>query len=510
LSIHSHSDWRIISIMLTHKTAYASLILIVTRLTTRCSDLIILLVLARELTPADFGLVALATSLMLITESIFELPMVDALLRLDVLERGHFDTAVTLGLVRSLVVMASLWLLAWPFARFYHDHRLVPLIVLLSVAQGTRGLQSPKLVVYAKALTFWRNSVIELSGKAMSLMTACSVVLLTHSYWAIPAGTVAAPLTTMIVSFCVAPYWPRFSLEKWRYFANFFGWTSLGQIVKSVNWQSDTMLLGRIAGSVELGLFTTASNLSSIPLFAVLGPIYRPLLASLASVKADPERLRRAYQLTSTAAITIGMPMLVGESLLAKPIIQVLLGPHWLPAARMMCILALSIIPGLFALPFSPLVIALDQAHYFVRRNSFEFCVKLPVLIIGGMAFGLFGIIAARVISETAVAIYCAVLARRLIGIEIRRQVTAPWRSVVATLLMAAGLWFLKSHFQAASFAVAPILRLAILVAAGAVIYIAALTLLWQRSGRPAGIERLIYQNLSRLAHISLARPASQ
>jgi O-antigen/teichoic acid export membrane protein len=496
--------------MLAHKTAYASLVLIITRLITRFSDLITLLVLAHELKPADFGLVALAMSLMLIAESIFELPVADALLRLDHLERSHLDTAFTISLLRSLAVMLGLCLLAWPFALFYQDPRLVPLILLLSLGQGMRGLQSPELIGYAKALSFWRSSVIELSGKAMSLLIAVSLVLITHSYWAIPAGTVAAPVTTVAVSFCVAPYRPRFSLANWRYFANFFGWTSLGQIIKSVNWQSDIMFLGRIAGSVELGLFTTASNLSSIPLFAVLGPIYRPLLASLASVKNDPAKLRRAYQLTSTAAITIGLPMLVGESLLAKQIIQVLLGPHWLAAARMMNYLALSIIPGLFALPFGPMVIALNQAQYFVHRNMFEFFVKLPILIIAGLTFGLFGIIAARVISEIAVAIYCAVLARRLIGIGIYRQIMGPWRSVVSTLFMAAGVTFLNSQLHSLSFSIPPILLLAFLTCAGGAIYMTALALLWHYSGRPAGIEHLIHQNLSRLARIPLAKSPPQ
>jgi O-antigen/teichoic acid export membrane protein len=211
---------------------------------------------------------------------------------------------------------------------------------------------------------------------------------------------------------------------------------------------------------VELCLFTTASNLSSIPLFAVLGPIYRPLLASLASVKNDPEKLRRVYQLTSTAAITIGLPMLAAQSLLAKPIIQVLLGPHWLRAARMVNFLALNIIPGLFALPFSPMVIALNQAQYFVHRNMFEFFVKLPILIVAGLTFGLFRIIAARVISEIAVAIYCAALARRLIGIEIHRQITGPWHSVVSTLFMAAGVTILNSQLHTIGFSISPILRL--------------------------------------------------
>jgi O-antigen/teichoic acid export membrane protein len=496
--------------MLAYRTASASLLLVATRLLTRFGDLITLLVLAYELKPADFGLVALATSLIFITESIFELPLVEVVLRADVLERGHLDTAFTLSMLRGLGVMAIVLLLAWPFAHFYHDPRLMKLIAVLSLSPGTRGLQSPKLITYIKALSFWRTSAIELSGKVMALVIAVTIAVLTKSYWAIAAGTVVAPVTMTFVSFFLAPYRPRLCLTQWRYFVGFLGWTSLAQVIRSITWQSDTMLLGRIAGHLELGLFTTANNLSSIPLLAVLQPIYRPLLASISSVKHDPERLRRAYQLTSIAAITVGLPALVGESMLAKPLIQVLLGPRWLAAAPMMNYLTLSIIPCLFALPFGPMVMALNQAHYFPRRNAFELCVKLPVLIVCGIKFGVFGIIAARVISEVAVAIYCATLVRRIIGLGMLRQLMGPWRSYVSTLLMAAGVIILRMQLQAVFFNIRPIFLLASLASAGATIYIASLALLWLGCGRPPGIEHIVYQNITRLAHLPLAKPASR
>jgi PST family polysaccharide transporter len=496
--------------MLAHKTASASIILIATRLLTRFGDLITLLVLAYELKPADFGLVALATSLIFITESIFELPLVEAVLRVDVLERSHIDTAFTIGLIRSLGVMMILCLLAWPFGYFYHDLRLVPLVAVLSLSPATRGLQSPMLITYIKALNFWRTSFIEVAGKALALVIAVSIAVLTKSYWAISAGTVAAPVTMLVASYFMAPYRPRLCLTQWRYFAHFLGWTTLAQVIRSINWQSDTMLLGRITGNLQLGLFTTASNLSYIPLLAILAPISRPLLASLTSLKHDPERLRRAYQLTSIAAITIGLPALVGESLVAKPLIQVLLGPHWLPAGHMMTYLALSLIPGLFAVPLGPMAMALNRTHYFVLRNAFEFCVKLPILIIAGIEFGIFGIIAARVISETAVAIYCATLARRLLGLGILRQIAGPWRSYVSTLLMAACVILLRMQLQAAVFDIRPIVLLVSLATIGAGIYSTSLVLLWIGCGRPPGIEHFIYQTLTKLVRLPIAKAASR
>jgi hypothetical protein len=161
-------------------------------------------------------------------------------------------------------------------------------------------------------------------------------------------------------------------------------------------------------------------------------------------------------------------------------------------------------------LPLGPMVMALNQAHYFLRRNAFELCVKLPVLIIAGIKFGVFGIIAARVISEVAVAVYCATLARRLIGLGMLRQLMGPWRSYVSTLLMAAGVMLLRTQLKAEFFNIRPIFLLAVLVSAGAGVYIASLALLWLACGRPPGIEHVVYQNIATLAHLPLTKAASR
>jgi PST family polysaccharide transporter len=220
--------------------------------------------------------------------------------------------------------------------------------------------------------------------------------------------------------------------------------------------------------------------------------------------------LRRAYQLTSIAAITIGLPALVGESLLAKPLIQVLLGAHWLAAGTMMNYLALSLIPGLFALPLGPMAMALNRTHYFVLRYAFEFCIKLPILIVAGIEFGIFGIIAARVISETAVAIYCATLARRLLRLGILRQIAGPWRSYVSTLLMAAGVILLRTQLQAAPLDIRPIFLLVSLAMTGAGIYGTSLALLWIGCGRPPGIEHFVAQTVVKLVRLPVAKAASR
>ncbi|MGD6613481.1 oligosaccharide flippase family protein, partial [Xanthomonas citri pv. citri] len=111
--------------MLTLKTLRGAGWSVAARTLARVIDLATLLLLARLLTPADFGLTAIAVSLVAIVEMVLEVPLVQALMRLQKIETSHLDTAFTLGLLRGGVIAILMMLAAWPMAHIYDDSRLV-------------------------------------------------------------------------------------------------------------------------------------------------------------------------------------------------------------------------------------------------------------------------------------------------------------------------------------------------------------------------------------------------
>ena len=110
---------------LRQQVATGAMVLMLTRLLSRGVDLATLIVLARHLTPADFGLVAIAVSVVQITEAILEMPTGNALLQLPVVNRSHLNTAFTFALIRGLAIAAILCALSVPLAAFFGDGRLV-------------------------------------------------------------------------------------------------------------------------------------------------------------------------------------------------------------------------------------------------------------------------------------------------------------------------------------------------------------------------------------------------
>jgi PST family polysaccharide transporter len=467
------------------------MLLVAARLLARAIDLMTMLVLARILAPSDFGLVAIAGSVVSVMEAALELPVNQALVRLPAITARQYDTAFTLSLLRGLALAGLLLAAAVPFAGFYADDRLIPLVCVLSIAPAARGLISPRLAEYQKEMSFWRDFALELGGKLLAFALGIAIAWRTGSYWAIAAGVVASPLAGTIGSYVLAPYRPRLSLSELKLFAGFVGWMSVAQIISALNWQFERLLLGKLTSRARLGLFTASSDVANIPFMALFGPLLRPLLAAFSRLRDSPERLCQSYLSASSAIVAVGLPLLVGESILAGSTVRLILGEQWLGAIPLVRWLALSLIPALLALPAGPLVMSFGATRLFVIRNVIELTVKLPIAAIGAIEFGFAGIIAARFAAELIAGCYSIAIVRRFTGLSARAQLMVSWRSAAATCAMVPPV-LLCTHLLPEGGGIATAASGLLAVGSlGAIVYAGVLWLLWTLCGEPPGFERM-------------------
>jgi O-antigen/teichoic acid export membrane protein len=484
------------AIEVSHKTAISGTWTVGARLVSRVIDLGTMLVLAHLLTPKDFGLVAIAMTIIYIMEAAFELPVSQALVRLDKTEPSHYDTAFTLSLLRGLALSLIVCLSSWPFARFYADSRLLPLVCALSLAPAARGLVSPRLADFSRNLDFSPDFTMEFFGKLAAFATAILLAITVRSYWAIAAGTIVAPITATCISYVLAPYRPHISLSKLPAFSGFLGWITAAQVVGAFNWQTDRLLLGKLMSKSSLGLFTTANDTSSIPVLALFSPILRPLLSAFSLLKKDPKRLGKSYQNSAIAMVTLGLPILVAESLLAYPAVRLMLGEKWMGAAPLLRLLALSLIPSLFAMPLAPLVMTFGRTHIFLQRNLFEVCIKLPLVVLGARKYGFMGVVIARCISESATVFFCMIAARKLVGLSVLEQLRGPWRSIVSAIAMALVVWLSAPKLTKVTGTGSLALHSLVALTLGIATYCGVLWASWVATGRPSGIESILAARL--------------
>ena len=458
-----------------------------TRLGAKLIDLAMLLCLARFLGPAEFGLVAMAMAAVYVIEALFELPMVAALIRVPSLTPDMLHTAFTLSLLRGGVIALFVLAIAWPLAAFNDEPRLTALLAVLALAPALRGLVSPRMVEFARVFNFRPDALMELSGKAMALVVSVSIAVATRSYWAIAAASVCAPLVTSVLSYLIAPLRPRLTLVEWTRFSSLVGWNFLTQLGAALNWQIDRLLLPRLTSVADFGEYAMGKQVSEIPIQALVQPLSRPAMAALAA--AGDKRGSRFLQLSHAIALLM-VPVLGLTLLWPEVLVRIALGPRWGVAAEWLRWISAVALLGLPGTLMGPLAMTLDRTRWLAVRTMVELAVRLPLVWLGAVQFGIPGAIAASAIATTAGTAVALLIVRQLVGVGVAAQLMTLWRPLCALLPGAALLGFTRPLVLACSNLVALWASAAAVALAYLLLYVAAAWLAWRLAGRPAGLER--------------------
>ncbi|MCJ2179789.1 oligosaccharide flippase family protein [Novosphingobium album (ex Hu et al. 2023)] len=471
------------------KVADGAILLTFVRIFTRVFDFVTLIILTRHLLPREFGLVAIALTVMQITEAVMEMPTAQVLLQIASPKRRHLDTAFTLSLLRGLAIGVFLCAVAWPLALFYGDMRLVALICALALAPATRSLRSPKLFEYYKAMRFGPDALAETIGKAAALVASASVAIATGSYWAIAIATITAPFVGALASFVIAPYRPRLTLVHWRLFHKYIGWNMAGQVASALNWQCDRFTLGKLTSQTTLGLFSIAKDLGSTVLKAMIDTLARPIIVAFSTVRHDSVRLATAFSKVISVTYSIGLPVAVGQALLAREFIFLIFGPKWVEAAPVFQAVCLGFIPGFYSNTSSALFYALGKPELVFSRNFADFVFRVPLMIGSILLFGWIGAAYALVLAEVWLALICLTKVSKLLDASWTSQIVPLWRGMLSVLAMTVAVEMARwdsPRIENVAAAVDSLLRI---VPLAAVVYVATHIATWWFSGRPEGVE---------------------
>ncbi len=155
------------------------------------------------------------------------------------------------------------------------------------------GLANPRRIMLQRDLIFWQEFVLSVSQKIAGFVAAVAVAVIYHSYWALVIGTLVTQATNVAVSYLVLPFRPRITFQHVREFISFSAWLAAGQIVNTLNWRFDYLLVGKMLGTTALGYYSVGSNLAMTPTREATSPLTQTIYPGFASIRDDHGAPRR-------------------------------------------------------------------------------------------------------------------------------------------------------------------------------------------------------------------------
>jgi O-antigen/teichoic acid export membrane protein len=462
------------------------------RMARRVLGVISTIILARLLVPADFGIVVIATSAVAAFDFMSKFNFDLALISNQDVTREHYDTAWTMAIMRGLAITFVTIAIAPYAADFFEEPHLRDALYVISIAVFLEGLVSIKVIDFFRDLDLSKNFQMTVTSSLVALVVKVSLALWWHSYWAMIAGIVAESFVLLILSYYLAPYIPRLCLTKWREIFNFSKWLLVSNFGEFLSTRLDKFVLKRYLDSSVLGVYTVAFEISNLPTTNLVMPIQGALFPGYAKIAHDRQALVRNYLASMSLIVMLAVPAGLGIALAADSIVRVMLGEKWLASIPLLEILAIYGVIRIASANTRPLMLALSRPDMVMYLTMLQLGTLVPLLWWGAATLGAPGAAWALVGSSTVAGVASLTVVLRWLRIGPGAFLSAVWRTLLASALMAVAIWLVKPWLPSIDTFVSALLRLLAIVGCGAVVYVVAHLALWVAARRPEGGESAI------------------
>lgn len=462
------------------------------KLSERSIGLVSVLILARLLTPADFGLVAMAMSVVALMELMGAFGFDIAIIQRQNAQRAHFDTAWTFNVIFSVSIALLLLALSLPAAYFYQEPRLQWILPVLAIGALVGGFENIGTVTFRKELNFRKEFRFLLSKKIASFLVTITLALIFRSYWALVAGIVTGKLVSVWISYKLHPYRPHFSLAAHQDLFHFSKWLFFSNLIIFLQNKSADFILGRTVGAHGLGIYNVAFEIAVMPSTEMIAPLNRAVFPAYSQLSHNLSELRRRFLEVFGIIALLAFPVSTGLACVAAPAVLVILGNQWLEAIPLLRIFTIAGLVGALQSNLHLVIVALGKPKANTLVSAVTVAVSLPVFVIASLRYGTVGAAWAYLIFALVGLGTINVVFLRLTEIKVRAYLAAMWRPILSSMAMALSILAVDGVMDAAIAVPSNLFKLVSLILVGAVTYSTAILTLWWLSRRPQSAERIV------------------
>ncbi len=345
-------------------------------------------ILARLLSPEQFGLFSLIMIALGTTESITQTGVNTTILQSKQAIKYFLDTAFVIAIIRGFVIGSLMIVMGYLMGNYYHEPALFPMIAVVALVPIIKGFINPAIVSWQKNFEFAKDSLYASLRLTVEILAQIALALLMHSAWALVLGVIVGALFEVGLSFVMLQERPIFHYIKSRGAAIFKNakWLSLSSLFAYLNDNVDDFLLGRIVGTHRLGIYHNAYALSHKVNYELSKSAYHGILPIFSKMTQDNENARLKKAFYKSFFSTLGLVILISLPLLLFPelLVTFLLGEQWLEAIAILQVLTLAGLVHTVANLCYALLIAKKKYLYL----NFHLILSLTLIVVGIIIFG--------------------------------------------------------------------------------------------------------------------------
>jgi PST family polysaccharide transporter len=436
------------------------------------------ILLARLLLPQDYGLFAMALSVIAVLELLQNLGLGTAIIQRQDLTPRHLNAVfwIMLGVSLAIAVVAvGGSVLA---AHVYGEPRLIWMVRLLALSFVLDAVGLVPYNLLTKEIEFRGRSLAEALATVVSAVTALVCAYLGFAFWALVIAHLARSVVRNAGMLMAARWWPGLDVTftGMRSVVGFGLRIAGAQVIYTLSGATQTAILGRLLGAVDLGYYSMASSLGKRnPLHKVSTSVINQLsLPVFSKIQTDDVQLRRHFLKVSKYLAALAMPMQLGMALVALDLVLLLLTDKWLPIVTFVQIFAVGGILDIMPLPSTPLLTARGKSQLVVKVATVN-AISMTLVYLIGVRWGLMGVAAGWLVGHSMVRSFLLYLSLREIGLSVGRYLETLYSPILASLAMVGVMLSLRGFIPGAAGSVEHLL---VTVAVGAVSYAIVLLLL--------------------------------
>ena len=395
------------------------------------------LVLARLLSPDEYGLIGIIMIFITVFNSIVDSGFSNALIRKNDATDKDYNTMFIINLCVAIVLFVALYFSSPFIAQFFQRDELTALCRVMGFVVILNALSIVQNTVLTKRLDFKTKTKASFISSVSSGVVGISMAYMGYGVWALVGQQISRQLLNTFCLWCFNRWWPNFMFssdsykEMWQ-----FGWKLLASSIIDQTWtEINQVVIGKCYSPASLGIYTQARQFASICSSNLTVIIQRVSYPSLSKLQDDKVRLKNGYKKVIKVSMLVTYTLMLGLAGCAKPLILVLLGEKWIECVPMLQIICFgSMQYPLHALNLNMLQVQ-GRSDLFLRLEIIKKLVAVIPLLVG-IFIGIYWMLISGVVAGLFSLYLNAYYSGPLLNYAIKEQIKDVLPSLIMSLTM--------------------------------------------------------------------------